>query len=77
MITFGRKLKHLRQKNHLTQKGLGMAMGFPEDSADVRIVQYESAEGRERATIHSVLERPWPLFCILLRYNMLIITCRK
>ena len=21
--------------------------------------------------------RPWPLFCILLRYNMLIITCRK
>lgn len=36
MITFGRKLKHLRQKNHLTQKELGMAMGFPEDSADVR-----------------------------------------
>lgn len=42
MITFGRKLKHLRQKNHLTQKELGMAMGFPEDSADVRIAQYES-----------------------------------
>ena len=30
MITFGRKLKHLRQKNHLTQKELGMAVGFPE-----------------------------------------------
>ena len=30
MITFGRKLKHLRQKNHLTQKELGgMAVGFP------------------------------------------------
>ena len=42
MITFGRKLKHLRQKNHFTQKELGMAMGFPEDSADVRIAQYES-----------------------------------
>ena len=27
MITFGRKLKHLRQKNHLTQKELGIAMG--------------------------------------------------
>ena len=25
MITFGRKLKHLRQKNHLTQKEFGMA----------------------------------------------------
>ena len=30
MITFGRKLKHLRQKNHLTQKELGIALGFPE-----------------------------------------------
>ena len=39
MITFGRKLKHLRQKNHLTQKELGIALGFPEDSADVRIAQ--------------------------------------
>lgn len=42
MITFGRKLKHLRQKNHLTQKELGMAMGFPESCADVRIAQYET-----------------------------------
>lgn len=28
MITFGRKLKHLRQKNHLTQKELGDLYGF-------------------------------------------------
>ena len=42
MITFGKKLKHLRQKNHLTQKELGIAMGFPENFADVRIAQYES-----------------------------------
>ena len=42
MITFGRKLKHLRQKNHLTQKELGMAVGFPDNCADVRIAQYES-----------------------------------
>ena len=42
MITFGRKLKHLRQKNHLSQKELGMAVGFPDSCADVRIAQYES-----------------------------------
>lgn len=49
MITFGRKLKHLRQKNHLTQKELGMAVGFPDSCADVRIAQYESdAEHRKR-----------------------------
>lgn len=41
MITFGRKLKHLRQKNHLTQKELGIAVGFPDSCADVRIAQYE------------------------------------
>ncbi len=41
MITFGRKLKHLRQKNHLTQKELGIAVGFPYSCADVRIAQYE------------------------------------
>lgn len=42
MISFGRKIKHLRQKNHLTQKELGIALGFPESYADVRIAQYES-----------------------------------
>ena len=41
MITFGRKLKYLRQKKHLTQKELGITLGFPEDSADVRIAQYD------------------------------------
>lgn len=51
MITFGRKLKHLRQKNHLTQKELGMALGFPEDSADVRIAQYEADTRKPRDEI--------------------------
>ena len=48
MITFGRKLKHLRQKNHITQKELGIALGFPEDSADVRIAQYEADARKPR-----------------------------
>ena len=42
MITFGEKLRYLRQKNNLTQKQLGMAVGFPENTADVRIAQYET-----------------------------------
>lgn len=44
MITFGEKIKHLRNKNHLTQKQLGLALGFSENSADIRIAQYESGE---------------------------------
>lgn len=51
MITFGRKLKHLRQKNHLTQKELGIALGFSEDSADVRIAQYEADARKPRDEI--------------------------
>ena len=51
MITFGRKLKHLRQKNHLTQKELGIALGFPENSADVRIAQYEADARKPRDEI--------------------------
>lgn len=42
MITFGEKLRYLRRKNNLTQKELGMAVGFPENTADVRITQYET-----------------------------------
>ena len=37
MITFGEKLKHLRKKNHLTQKQLGILIGFSESCADIRI----------------------------------------
>ena len=56
MITFGRKLKHLRQKNHLTQKELGIALGFPEDSADVRIAQYEADARKPRDEILAKIE---------------------
>ena len=51
MITFGEKIKHLRNKNHLTQKQLGLALGFSENSADIRIVQYESGERMPREDI--------------------------
>jgi len=57
MITFGRKLKYLRQKNHLTQKELGIALGFPEDSADVRIAQYESDTRKPRDEILSKIAK--------------------
>ena len=42
MITFGEKLRYLRQKNNMTQKQLGIAVGFPENTADVRIAQYDT-----------------------------------
>lgn len=40
-ITLGDRLKFIRQFRKMTQKELGIACGFPEESADVRIRHYE------------------------------------
>ena len=44
MITIAEKMKHLRKKNHLTKKQLGLALGFSEDRADIHVAEYESGE---------------------------------
>ena len=41
-MTIGQRIKRIRQHRGMTQKYLGMLMGFPESAADVRIAQYES-----------------------------------
>ena len=41
-MNIGEKIKNARNLRGLTQKELGMKLGFDENSADVRIAQYES-----------------------------------
>ncbi|MGN0604116.1 MAG: helix-turn-helix domain-containing protein, partial [Oscillospiraceae bacterium] len=41
-MTIGEKIKNARNLRGLTQKELGIKLGFDEKSADVRIAQYES-----------------------------------
>lgn len=41
-MTQGERIKLIRELRNMTQKELGLACGFPEGSADVRIRQYES-----------------------------------
>lgn len=48
MITFGRKLKHLRQKNHLTQKELGMAVGFPDSCAESGLLSMKAMSEHQK-----------------------------
>ena len=38
----GKRLKKIREFRHMTQKELGMALGYPQKSAAVRIAQYEN-----------------------------------
>lgn len=36
-MTIGERIKRVRMKRGMTQKELGIALGFPDRSADVRI----------------------------------------
>lgn len=42
LLNTGMRLRHFWNQCGMTQKALGVAVGFPESSADVRIAQYES-----------------------------------
>ena len=37
MITVGKKIQYLRKQQHMTQKQLGLAVGFSESTADMQI----------------------------------------
>ena len=41
-MNIGYRIKYIRRLKGFTQKELGVAMGFDEKSADIRIAQYES-----------------------------------
>lgn len=38
----GQRIRHYRMLRDMTQKALGIAAGFPTETADIRIAQYES-----------------------------------
>ena len=38
----GERIRHIRNLRRMTQKQLGLAIGFDEKTADIRIAQYES-----------------------------------
>lgn len=41
-------IKKIRKQRGLTQKALGVALGFPEATADIRISQYESGSRKPK-----------------------------
>ena len=42
LISPGQRIRHYRMLRGMTQKALGIAAGFPPETADLRIAQYES-----------------------------------
>ena len=41
-MAIGERIRFIRNLRGITQKYLGMAIGFPERTADIRMAQYES-----------------------------------
>ena len=50
-MSIGENIKKIRNMRGMTQKELGMAVGFGEDSASPRIAQYETGSRTPRAAL--------------------------
>ena len=48
-MAVGDRIKRIRNFRKMTMKELGMAVGFDENSADVRIAQYENNSRKPKA----------------------------
>ena len=57
-MAIGERIHFFRLLRGMTQKYLGMALGFPEKSADVRLAQYETGSRTPKAD----LTAPWPRY---------------
>ena len=56
--TYGERIRFQRRKRGMTQKALGLELGFPENSADVRIAQYETgARSPGEETLKMIAEK--------------------
>lgn len=50
-MAIGNKIKHIRNLRGLTQKEFGRLIGFDENTADVRVAQYESGTRTPKANL--------------------------
>ena len=54
-MAIGERIHFFRTMRGMTQKYLGMALGFPEKSADVRLTQYENGSRTPKADMTAAL----------------------
>lgn len=56
-MAIGERIHFFRTMRGMTQKYLGMLLGFPEKSADVRLAQYETGTRSPKAELTSALAK--------------------
>lgn len=57
IMAIGERIHFFRTLRGMTQKYLGMALGFPEKSADVRLAQYENGSRTPKADVTAALAK--------------------
>lgn len=57
IVISGERIKNIRKMRDITQKELGMAVGFEEATADIRIAQYESDNRTPKANLLSAIAK--------------------
>lgn len=55
LLNTGKRIKRFRILRGMTQKALGMAVGFSAESADIRIAQYESGMRKPKRSMICLL----------------------
>ena len=55
LMAIGERIRFFRMLRGMTQKHLGMTVGFPEKSADVRLAQYENGSRSPKADLTASL----------------------
>lgn len=55
IIAIGERIRYMRNLRGITQKSLGMAIGFDEKNADVRMAQYESGTRSPKENLTSAM----------------------
>lgn len=58
-MAVSRRISYFRQKHNLTQKQLGLLLGFSESTAEVRVNQYEHGNRRPK---EAMLEKLGEIF---------------
>lgn len=56
-MAIGERIRFIRNLRGMTQKWLGMAVGFPEKTADIRMAQYESGTRTPKSDLTSEIAK--------------------
>ena len=56
-MNIGERIRFFRKRKHMTQKQLGMLIGFSDNSAEIRIAQYEAGTRKPKEKLTAAIAK--------------------